>query len=459
MQDNKPQIQPGLRGKPTLLPSSGLVTWIVSSRNIRARLWAVLAIAFALRLSAILAVDQPERVPRSVDESDAPTYYVLADHLLDGTGYRYAPGEAPTAKRTPGYPLFLAAVLKVSGGKFTAVRIAQALTEVATTFLVFGLGLLAFGSAPAGLLAALGYAVYVPAIQSTTYIMTETLYTFFLVGAVALTLLAMRARIYLLYAVAGVTFGASTLVRPGAILLPVALLAVGIALSAWVGFERGVGRVLGERHSAGIGLVSWRGLVILVAAFAASLLPWVIRNQQALGSPVVTSTLVGANLYKGNHVPTGGGYPWATDSLFTPDLRARTAGVSEVAKDRILRAEARKMILSHKAAVALITLRKIPRLWLNLGYRSAPSKKSIALAAAHIVMLALAVYALFGLQPDARRLSFVPVTTVVFSSLMYLSVACVVRFVFPLVPVVLPYSALGLIKIATGLGLARKPER
>jgi hypothetical protein len=459
MEQTTEEIHEGLRERPTLWPAGGLFRRVMTSRNLRARILVLMALAFVIRLVAVLAIDDPHTVPRNLEESDAPGYYVLADHLLDGTGYRYAPGEAPTAKRTPGYPLFLAAIFRVSGRNLTAVRIVQCLIDVATVYLVFGLSLLLFGSGAAALLAALAYTVYFPAIQNTTYILPETTHAFFLVGAVTLAILAMRAGSYFLYAVAGIIFGVATMIRAGAYLVPVVLLAVGIVVTPWIGLDRGVGRVLGDRRSAGIGLVSWRGLLILVAAFAVTMFPWVVRNETALGRPVITSTLAGANLYKGNHVPTGGSYPWAADSLFTPDLKARTAKVSEVEKDRILRAEARRMILSHKAAVAIITLKKIPRLWLNIGIRGVPPRRTIALASAHIIILGLAVYALLGLTPDAQRLSFVPVTTVVFSTAMYLTGVCTVRLVYPLIPVVLPYSALGLARIGTRLGLGRKPER
>jgi hypothetical protein len=459
MEQEREEIREGLRQRPTLWPASDLFIRVMTSRNLRARLLVLMALALVIRLVAVLMIDDPHTVPRNLEESDAPGYYVLADHLLDGTGYRYAPGEAPSAKRAPGYPLFLAAIFKVSSRNFTAVRIMQCLVDVATVYLVFGLSLLLFGSGAAALLAAFAYTIYFPAIQNTTYILPETTHTFFLVGAVTLAVLAMRAGSYFLYAVAGIIFGVATMIRPGAYLLPVVLLAVGIVVTPWVGLDRGVGRVLGDRRSAGIGLVSWRGLLILLAGFVVTMFPWVMRNQQALGRPVITTTLAGANLYKGNHVPTGGAYPWAADSLFTPDLKARTARVSEVEKDRILRAETRKMILSHKAAVALITLKKIPGLWLNLGIQGGSTKKSIALASAHLIILGLALYALLGIAPDARRLSFVPITTVAFSTATYLAVPCAVRLVYPLIPVVLPYSALGLARIGTRLGLGRKPER
>lgn len=425
-----------------------------------AGLTPILLLALAIRLAAVIAVDQPQKVPRNLAESDAPTYYVLADHLLDGTGYRYAADLAPTAKRTPGYPLFIASVFKVFGRNFTAVRLVQCALDVVTTYLVFALAVLVLGSAAVGLVAALGYALYLPAIQSTTYIMTETTYTFTLVLAVLVAVLATRMRSYLLYAVSGIVFGIAALIRPGVILLPLALLVVGVLVSVTrhSSLDRGVGRVLGEPPRRGFERAPLLEFVILCLAFAVAILPWAVRNQRSVGRMIPTSTLVGANLYKGNHIPTQGAYFMSTDSLLTPDLRARTSAVSEAEKDRILWAEAKKMIFANKKASALLVLKKIPRLWLNLGYGRAPSKKSLALAAAHLVLLALGIFAFLGLPADARALSSIPLTTVVFSTIMYLTVAAEVRFVFPLIPLILPYSALGLVELVGRLGSARPAE-
>jgi hypothetical protein len=441
------------------LPGLGLVIRAVTSRSLKTRILLVMVLAFALRLAAVLTIDDPQMVPRDLEESDAPSYYVLADHLLDGTGYRYAPGEAPTAKRPPGYPLFLAATFKVAGHNFTAVRVFQCLIDVATAYLVFGLSLLLFGSSAAALLAALAYALYFPAIENTTYILPESLYTFFLAGAVTVTILAMRAGSYFLYAVAGIVFGAATMISAGGYLLPLVLAAVGTVVTPWIGLDRGVGRVIGDRRSAGIGLVSWRGLLIMLAAFAVAMLPWVLRNQSSLGRPVITTTLAGANLYKGSHLATQGTYRWAADSLFTPDLRARTARVSEAEKDRILRAEAGRTMLANKAGVLLNNLKKIPRLWFDLGAKGGSTRRTWALAAAHVLIIGLAAYALLDMAPDARRLSFVPVTAVLFLTAVYLTVACTARLAYPLVAIILPHSALGLARIGSHLGLGRKPEQ
>jgi hypothetical protein len=172
-----------------------------------------------------------------------------------------------------------------------------------------------------------------------------------------------------------------------------------------------------------------------------------VRNERALGRFIPASTLMGANLYKGNDLRTRGAYFASTDSLLTADLRARLAGAGEAERDGILRSAAIRTMLSHKRATAVLTLEKIPRLWLNLGYGRAPSKKSLALAAAHLALVSLAIYGVLRLPAGAGAPSIFPITAIIFSSVMYLAVAAEVRFVFPLIPLLLPYSGLGLARI------------
>lgn len=393
----------------------------LDNRRTRTALLVVLAVACLVRVGLIVSIDSPQEVPRTPAESDAQSYYVLADNLLSGVGYRYSEDRPPTAWRTPGYPLLIASVFRVFGRSFNAVRGAQCVLDVASVAAIFGLALILTESRAAALLAALGYAIYPPAILSSTYIMTETLYTLLLLVFALACVLALKARNFTLYLIAGIMLGLAVLTRPGVFLLPAAVLVVALFVRR----------------------TDWRGLVILMLAFVVTILPWGIRNKHVLGKFTVTSTLVGHNLYKGNHLPSQGAYLLPTDNLFTPDLKQRLAGVGEVQKDSILQAEAIKVILENKGAVALLMLKKIPRLWLNLGYGRAPSRQSMAIAALHLLIIGFAFFGLFKIPGGIRYLSFVPITTVLLSSLLYLTVASVVRFVFPLVPLLLPYSAVG----------------
>jgi 4-amino-4-deoxy-L-arabinose transferase-like glycosyltransferase len=283
--------------------------------------------------------------------------------------------------------------------------------------------MLLFGNYVAGILAALAYALYPPAVLGATYILSETLYTFLLLVFAATCLQAMRSHRYALFAVSGIFFGLATLTRPGALPLPLVLLVIAVI------WKRDL----------------YKGFLILAVTFSLTMLPWCLRNERDMGKFIPTSTLVGGNLYKGNHLPTQGAYFMSTDSLLTHDILAEIAGATEVRRDSVLQAEAIKMIRSQKAGTFVLALRKIPRLWFNLGYGRKPSGKSLAIAGLHAAFLLLGLYGLAMTPAAARYLNLVPVTTIVLSTILYLAVAAEVRFVFPLIPLLLPYSAYGLV--------------
>ena len=359
---------------------------------------AVLVITAILRIGAVVRIDDPQQVPRSHAEGDAPTYYVLAENLIDGIGYRYSADTLPTARRTPGYPLLLAAIFKVFGRDFNAVRGVQCVLDVLTAFLVFALATILLRNTGAALLAALAYALYPPAILSTTYIMTETAYTFLLVLFTLCCVVALRNSSYSLFAASGILIGLATLTRPGVFLLPLVLLVVCIIAKP----------------------SSWRGMILLLIAFTITMLPWGLRNSRDMGKFIPTSTLMGANLYKGNHLPSQGSFFTSTDSLLTPQIRAEVATVTEARRDSILRTEAVRMILANKKDVAWLMLKKIPRLWFNLGYGRAPSRRSLALAGLHLVLIVLAVYGYLTIPPDRRFLGVVPITIIKVLSLIHI---------------------------------------
>lgn len=394
-------------------------------------LLVVMLLAFGIRFAAILSIDEPQKVPRSLAEADSPTYYILAQNLISGIGYRYAPDAEPTAKRTPGYPIFLAIVFKFFGRNFNAVRIAQAILDALTAGLVFQLTALLFGNLWSCLLASLGYAIYPPAVISTTYVLTESVYTFLLVASVVALILAIRDRLKLTALASGILFGLANLTRPAGLFIPLLLLAIGVAV----------------RKN------TWKYLLLFCVASFIPIMPWASRNMNSLGKPIMTSTLTGANLYKGNHLPTQGAHFESIDDLLTPELKIKLDGLSEVQRDSLLRIEAIKMIKANKAAIASLTLKKIPRLWLNLGYGRKASHKSIAIAGLHIIIIALALYGHFSNKSDVKYLSFLPIGVIIASSAAYLAVASEVRFVFPLMPMMLAFAGEGFRKL---LGTLRR---
>jgi hypothetical protein len=230
------------------------------------RRYAVLfLIDLLLRLPVIaLVMSNPAR---AVPMGDPPGYYRLAVNLSERGLYSQDGAEPylPDADRTPGYPLFLAAIFAAAGPSVAAVAVAHSLLHGLTGLLVARLGENLFGSARVGAAGALLWAVApIPSIFCGI-LLTETLFT----PAFLLALLLLAKPSLRRAALAGGALGLGILIRP-------------IGLLVWP--------ALFPAFLPGNG---WRRALANFAAFstvaAAVLAPWLIRNNAVFGKPALSS--------------------------------------------------------------------------------------------------------------------------------------------------------------------------
>jgi 4-amino-4-deoxy-L-arabinose transferase-like glycosyltransferase len=214
---------------------------------------------------------------------DGVIYARAAEQLASGEGYtlrilRESAPPLPTAFYPVGYPAFLAA-LRHLGLEGWSVSLAQALIASLT---VVWAALLArrLGGMQAGRIAAWLAALHPGSILLGGAYLAEPVFASFAGGVLVLLAYAPRRRRVGVLVVALLLFGALALMRPVS-----AIIALLIALG--LGWQR----------------ARWRGafvhgaLAILLVGLA--LLPWAIRNERALGSPVPISTNAGFNLLLG----------------------------------------------------------------------------------------------------------------------------------------------------------------
>jgi hypothetical protein len=160
---------------------------------------------------------------------DSAAYISLAAGLKWGCGFTWWAGDhcsaLPETNRTPGYPAFLSLMPELH-----AALITQALLWSFVCFFV-GLFTATFAGTRAGYCAAGIIAADVPSIVSSNEIMSETLFTALLVGAVLAELEMLRSaksasKRYCLLALASAMLGLALLVRPIAeFVIPVAIIA------------------------------------------------------------------------------------------------------------------------------------------------------------------------------------------------------------------------------------------
>jgi Dolichyl-phosphate-mannose-protein mannosyltransferase len=259
-----------------------------------------LALIAALGLVA-RAVVVAHPVADPADDSHA--YYALSKALYEeGTyGGPEFHSEA-TSDWSPGAPWLYAGLFVVTGGpREGSIRILEALLGVGTILVVFFLGRRLGGNA-AGLLGALGVAIYPPFIHSVGEVMSEPPAMLSLPAAILAFLWAWdrtaargldgargSAWAWLL---PGFLFGATAMFRPEYTLVAAAFVVFAAARWAWEREWR-----LG---AATVGL--------MLVALLLPIVPWTIRNIVVLDRLVPISTGGGKALYVGTFYPADGEY-------------------------------------------------------------------------------------------------------------------------------------------------------
>jgi 4-amino-4-deoxy-L-arabinose transferase-like glycosyltransferase len=215
-----------------------------------------------------------QRPDWTVAWTDQGGYRMLAEGLrASGTFTRYpgSPAFVPEAIRTPGYPLFVAAVFLVAGNSHVAVAVAQVILFALLCVMTYRLGdraggrSLAFG---AGLLTAL----YAPLPYFAALMLTELWTTFVLVASVLALWRAITGGRAVWFAFAGFLLAYTALSRPVFILLAPFLTGLGAVLL----FDSQMWR----RQFAG-----W---ALLMAAFVLTVSPWFYYNYRHFGTITIS---------------------------------------------------------------------------------------------------------------------------------------------------------------------------
>lgn len=308
--------------------------------------WVVPAIAlaaFSLRVAAALLMPVPARL-----DADADQYSRIAVNLLTGGGFAILPGD-PTAWRAPGYPVFLAAIYWIAGlNQWFVVRLVQAAVDAVTVVLVERLGRAMFGRG-VGLVAASLVALSPPLISSTTFVMSETLYTPLLVAALLVYARALREGSVGRGWAAGALFGVGALIRPVALLMPVFVV---MATVAWKGVD-------GMRSRLKIGAAALAATVLTIS-------PWTIRNALVFKAFIPVAVLFGVGLWVGTYIPWDGHLRgWDNVS----PTRQLVGGLDwnrsrdQVLVDQRMRAAAFRNIAADPVGQVRFYVRKLPRMW------------------------------------------------------------------------------------------------
>jgi 4-amino-4-deoxy-L-arabinose transferase-like glycosyltransferase len=236
---------------------------------------------------------------------DATAYAAIAANLGHDKGFTVGPSATqPSSNYSPGLPLFVAGVYKLSGGVHE--RLARLVLALVGTLAILFTYLIArrlsrflgspshseevkIGNVVAGLLGAAAVAVYPALLEYQGMLMSEPLAASLLAGSVLAILWAAEreGRVHWLWP--GALLGALAMVRPE-YLGVTALVAIVVFLH---------GRRLDWRRSLAQAAILLAGVVVVIA-------PWTIRNAAALDRFVPLSTGGGQVLFAGTYLPSDG---------------------------------------------------------------------------------------------------------------------------------------------------------
>ncbi len=190
--------------------------------------------------------------------------------------------DKPRAFVTPGYPLFLAAAYYIGGllhvEPMAAARTFQVVVSVFSVLLVYLMARKS-GGPPAGVLAAILAAIYLPSFMANNRILTEVLYAFLLLAYIySLTVLFSKNGLRW-HALSGALLALAVLVRP--VVAP--FLVVPYVVKFFFHRDRQI----------------LAGLLVAVIAFCIVMTPWWVRNYLVFEKFIIFSTESGNPFLRG----------------------------------------------------------------------------------------------------------------------------------------------------------------
>ena len=387
----------------------------------------IFVLAFAARVIFFIAMRKIEPHLWNAGDMGINGWLEIAQNLAAGKGYStqmlltYFPLDhlAPAAARGP-LPVLLLAGLIRGAPQFYG----QLLFPLAWVFSAAGAVLLYFIASRAltsrvkGLCAAGFFALYLPEMNiSTTYAAaSESIFTLLLLAYLLAMLRYNQSGFSVWVLRAGLFLGCAALARPIAFYLPL----IAVPYFFMEGRKSGIARA---------------ALFLLV--FIACLLPWVIRNQRTLGTPLVTTTLGGYNLLRHNGLIEQNNFARRDGPSFDPAARALFAkagyqnldGLSEVAADRILSEEAKRIIRRYPLRYLKLCVKRLGWIW----YKENQMEKGIYLAQnipLYVLMFAGMIYAWLRRN---KYLSFLSLH-ILFFIFFHAAVVAQFRFLLPVMP-------------------------
>lgn len=394
---------------------------------------AIIVVAgLLIRLAAIAAyAHQPE--------SDELAYLAMARNLIAHLGIYDADHNA--AMYNAGYPLFvLAPVFYLLGFNLLAMKLVNALLGCLSIALCYAVARQAGAGKTGRLLAAALWALYLPASLYVVYAFKENLLTPLMLGVLWCILRLHSDLQPRVVVTCGILFGLIALTGNA-----------GLVLAAPLAFALFYRSLFAPRK--------WVACAAIIVVAGLVTTPWMVRNAQLLGAPVL-NTNGGFNLYLGNNPSATGEFVSIADTprgASWEDLRKQ----GEVFASETLKRDAVDWIKHHPAQFCQLAVKKIGLFWsppLHQGKGPGSRVEQIVRMAWALQYIMLFVVAAATLTQRALRTERTTVLwlTLAFYSGVHMLFYVVFRYREPIMPVLCILAALGLERLVA-LRQARTP--
>lgn len=398
-------------------------------------LGVIFALAVALRLGFALTLPADDSI-----FWDQP-YRIYAQNYAAGRGFWMPnPYDDPSlgfdrvyAFRPPLFPFLWGCAYNATTGAYAPVRICFAILGAATCALAYLLAMELIRRRPVALIGGLFCALYPPLIWHSVHLMTEPMFIFLSLATLyALTRLAATGA-WRWVIVGGAVAGLATLTRSVmAGFLPV--------MAFWVWWVAGRGRR------------AWAMAAFFTGVVTLAMLPWIVRNAAVFHAFVPTTTDAGHGFYVANNsrsLADPRGFFIPTDWSFVKT--SSDEKLDELEMNRRLVRAAREYLWTHPAEAAQLMARRFVTLWRFYPNPEFVSRTHVLIyALCYMPLFPLMLIGLWRLHRDAGAALpavLLADALILYTTVIHTLILAMLRYREPLMPILLPCAALGLITL------------
>lgn len=353
---------------------------------------------------------------------DSEQLYQMAESVVEGKGFQLH--GAPTSRRGPLYPLFIALWLK-SGFYPAGLELAQALLGAFSCVLLFLIGRHLF-TASVGMLAAGILAFDYLSVKQVIYILPETVFIFFVLLSLYFFFRSRRDEGLLGCLASGLFAGIAVLTKETlAIFFPLLVVCFFMEKRGWR-------------------LALLRSLIFL-AAFTSTLAPWLVRNMRVYQDGIFLTINAGHVLYLGNNPQVverihGGDWINEEDTQY-PKGDPHLPPLLSLEADRYLMGKALDYIRLRPGAFVRNMGIKVVRLWYPY-YSKAQVLSKWIMAVSYLLVMSCGILGLVLTRKRWR--DFLPIYLLVFYVTWVHSVTIPgIRYRYPVMPFLMIFAAYG----------------